>query len=115
LIAIMLLAPLVLPVASHATSSLRNAWKAAYPGACQTLVDAANSCVLCHTDVPDVNAYGSAVAGIGTNFVAIGGIDSDGDTRTNAQEIADCTLPGDPTSAVPVDPDSWGLIKAIYR
>ena len=48
------------------------------------------------------------------DFASIEGDDSDGDGRTNGEEInVDCTLPGDPAS--PVDQDSWGSLKALFR
>ncbi len=109
-----LAAALIVPLAAGADGGIRNAWKSSHPSACELLRTAADNCVLCHTDPPDLNPYGTDVAGIGTNFAAIDNVDSDHDGRTNAQEYGDCTLPGDSTS-LPADPDSWGLIKQLYR
>jgi len=101
-----------------AFNSIGNNWAAEYPGACQTLQDArlsAQSCVLCHTPGFGFNAYGADLEANGANFAAVANMDSDGDGRTNVQEILeDCTLPGDGTS-VPVDADSWAAVKSLYR
>ncbi|MBK6734873.1 MAG: hypothetical protein IPG61_12490 [bacterium] len=89
-------------------------WKNAYPGACTTLKNAASACVLCHTDVPDLNAYGSLLQDNNRNYLGAGSADSDGDGRSNTQEITqDCTLPGDVAS--PNDDWKWGTLKATYR
>ena len=94
-------------------------WRAQYPDACQTLQDAtlnANDCILCHNSGSSaLNPYGSDLASMGNNFVAIESFDSDGDGRTNGQEInLDCTLPGD-VASVPDEDSSWSAIKALYR
>jgi hypothetical protein len=90
-------------------------WKALYPGACTELTAAADNCTLCHT-WPSVvyNAYGQAYRDNGKNWVAIENMDSDGDGRTNIQEInQDCSFPGDITS--PNETNSWAAIKALYE
>jgi hypothetical protein len=70
--------------------------------------------VLCHAGVPSLNAYGSDLAG--TNPLAIENLDSDGDSKTNGQEInTDCTLPGDASSVLPVEDLTWGAIKVLFR
>jgi len=63
-------------------------------------------CTLCHTSPPTTNPYGAALVAQGamaTNitpamFVAVEGLDSDGDGFSNIDEINAGTLPGDPTS-----------------
>ncbi len=101
------------PVASWATGGWRDAWLAAYPDPCPELVSAAQSCVLCHDGIPGLNSYGDDMGNM--NFASIEALDSDGDGKTNGQEIlTDCTMPGDATS-VPVTTDTWGDIKALFR
>ncbi len=115
-LAAVLLALVAYPLGAHANSTYRNAWKAAYPNACSTLLTAVSSCSLCHaaSGVPDLNPYGSALVGHSANITSTNNLDSDGDGRTNIQEIGDCTLPGDPTSALPAESTTWGQIKSIY-
>ena len=65
-----------------------------------------NSCSICHTTAPTTNPYGAALVGAGgtggsilpAQFVAVEGLDSDGDTFTNLQEINAGTFPGNPAS-----------------
>ncbi len=94
-------------------------WRTQYPDACQILLDAtleANDCVLCHfAGGSNLNPYGWDLASTGLNFVTIEGFDSDGDGRTNGEEILlDCTFPGDVTS-VPVEAETWSGVKALFR
>lgn len=94
-------------------------WLAQYPDACKTLTDAtleANGCVLCHyADSNALNPYGSDLASVSENFVVAEGFDSDGDQRTNGEEILlDCTLPGD-TLSVPEENPTWSAVKALFR
>lgn len=114
--AIAALATLLLahPSTGNATSTYKNSWLSTYPDACQFLKDAANGCSLCHTAVPDLNPYGEALVGRRTSMHDVDGVDSDGDTRTNLQEILSCTLPGD-RSSVPSGAATWGAIKALYE
>lgn len=101
-----------------AFSSVRNSWKTYYPTACSTLVSAADACTLCHSN-PNVNpviynAYGDALVAANRSVSAVDGQDSDGDGRTNHQEIVqDCSFPG--SMASPADQPAWGTLKAIYR
>lgn len=101
-----------------AFTSLGTDWVAEYPAACQTLKDAVASgqnCVLCHTSGFGLNAYGDDLNAASRDFAAIEGVDSDGDGRTNLQEILDdCTFPGD-VSSVPVGQDSWAAVKALFQ
>ena len=79
-------------------------WRTNYPDACQDLQDATTNgtkCILCHfTGSKDPrNPYGEDFAAFGYSFAAIESEDSDGDGRTNGEEINnDCTLPGDAVS-----------------
>jgi hypothetical protein len=114
----MILAPaaivFLLPAIAGANSTYRNNWLNAYPDACSTLVNAANNCTLCHTSPPTRNSYGADLRG--TTPQAIEGMDSDGDGRTNGQEILlDCKLPGDAASVLPADDQTWGTIKVLFR
>ena len=103
---------------SLAYTGIGTNWRTEYPAACALLQDATRStqsCVLCHTAGDGLNGYGSDLAQANLNFAAIEGNDSDGDGRTNLQEILDdCTLPGDNLS-VPADQDTWTAVKALFR
>jgi len=102
---------LFVPNAVHANGDWLSAWRGTYVDICPDL--ATTSCTLCHDGAPALNAYGAEMGSM--NFVAIEGIDSDGDGRTNGEEILqDCTLPGD-SDSVPVEFDSWGAIKVLFR
>jgi len=104
---------LFVPNAARATTGWMIAWLSEYPDRCQDLKDAAQSCTLCHSAGSTLNDYSKEMENL--DFAVIEGIDSDGDGRTNGQEILeDCTLPGDPDS-VPVKFDSWGAIKVLFR
>jgi hypothetical protein len=98
-----------------ADGGIRDAWLEAYPDVCPVLVAAANACFLCHSGVPDLNSYGDDLAtGYPLDPIAIEATDSDGDGRTNGEEInIDCTLPGNETS--PTDAASWSFIKTLFR
>jgi hypothetical protein len=70
--------------------------EAKYPNIVGTRLD---TCSLCHTAPPTLNAYGAAYLAAGRNpaaFGAIENLDSDGDGWTNIQEIMALTFPGDP-------------------
>ncbi len=102
---------------ASATSGRKNAWLAAYPDACATLRSAASACTLCHfpngsPDVDNVNSYGADYT---TNWANYGAMDSDNDTVSNAQELLDCTDPGDPESLVANETDNWGAVKSLYQ
>jgi hypothetical protein len=64
------------------------------------------SCNICHTTVPTTNPYGTDLAnngGTGGNidpatFLAVEGLDSDGDGFTNIEEINAGKFPGNPAS-----------------
>ena len=94
-------------------------WRDNYPDACQELQDATTNqqnCILCHFSGSKNprNPYGEDLANANFDFTAIESLDSDGDGRTNAEEInIDCTLPGDSVS--PVDSGSWGSVKVLFR
>jgi len=92
-------------------------WRDQYPDSCQDLQDAttnAQSCIMCHTAGFNFNPYGQDLKDNDVDFVAIENMDSDGDGRTNGEEInIDCTLPGDAIS--PIEQGNWGNIKALFR
>lgn len=92
-------------------------WRDFYPDSCQLLQDAttnSENCVLCHTAGNNFNPYGQDLKDNNRDFALIQDWDSDGDGRTNAEEIlVDCTFPGDSTS--PTEIDTWGRIKALFR
>ena len=87
-------------IASANTGAL-NDFNAQYPGN-----SFGNSCSICHGTLPATDPYGTALAdagGTGGNidpavFVAVEGLDSDGDGFTNIQEINAGTFPGNPNS-----------------
>lgn len=92
-----------------AFSSLINDFNSRY-GTAGTVLD---SCSICHPSVPALNSYGADFAG-SFDFVAIEGLDSDGDGFVNLDEINAGTWPGDATSfpaAAPTctDADSDGF------
>ncbi len=92
-------------------------WRDQYPDSCQELQDATTAvqdCRLCHTSGFGFNPYGKDLKENNNDFFGIEGLDSDGDGRTNGEEInIDCTFPGDAIS--PAELDSWGYIKALFR
>ena len=100
---------------ARAYRPIANDWLDQYADVCPDLAVAANDCSLCHMPNLDLNPYGSDIAQANENFLAIEGDDSDGDGRTNGQEILlDCTLPGD-AGSVPVSVSTWSHIKALFR
>ncbi len=60
-----------------------------------------DTCRLCHTIIPALNSYGTAFRTASRNFAAIEGLDSDGDGRTNIQEITAGTFPGEADGSAP--------------
>jgi len=103
---------------ANAFGGIGGDWRTQYPDACPTLITASNSCTFCHAESGfDMNPYGQDLkdSEAGNIFLDIEGLDSDGDGRTNGQEInLDCTLPGD-AGSVPADTVQWGQIKALFR
>jgi len=98
-----------------AFGGIANSWRQQYPDVCPDLKAASQDCSLCHFPDDSFNPYGKAVKDANYNFLAIENDDSDGDGRTNGQEInLDCTLPGD-AGSVPAKTVAWGQIKALYR
>jgi hypothetical protein len=119
ILALALCLPAALAGSATANDTIAADWRTQYPAACQTLIDAtfeAGSCLLCHNPGgASLNPYGSDLAGLAVNFVVAESFDSDGDGRTNGQEILlDCTLPGD-FASVPAESRSWSAVKALYR
>ena len=98
-----------------ATSGIADIWQLDYAEtSCELVLAAAADCSLCHTSVPDVNPYGQDIADFGFGWFGIEPLDSDGDGRTNGEEIMiDCSLPGDATS--PTAMTTWSRIRALYR
>ncbi len=94
-----------------AYSGILSDWNTQYPDACEDLQ--ALSCNLCHGGGFSLNPYGSDLAAAGNDFAAVEATDSDGDGRTNGQEInQDCSAPGDVTS--PTEPATWASIKSLF-
>lgn len=107
---------LALPSGSaRATMGVASVWQMDYAEtACDMVLAAAADCSLCHTTVPAVNPYGQDIADNGFGWFGIEPVDSDGDGRTNREEIMDdCSLPGDATS--PTGTTTWSRIRALYR
>jgi hypothetical protein len=106
---------LLLPLSSaRANEGIAGIWQLDYADvACSMLLEAAADCSLCHTSVPEVNPYGQEIADAGFGWFVVEPLDSDGDGRTNGEEIyIDCTLPGDAIS--PTETTSLSHIKALY-
>ena len=107
---------LLLAVGSaRATIGIANIWQLDYAEtSCSLVLAAAADCSLCHTTIPAVNVYGQDIADNGFGWFGIEPLDSDGDGRTNGDEIRiDCSLPGDATS--PTESTTWSRIRALYR
>jgi hypothetical protein len=98
----------------RASEGIADIWQLDYADfACSTLLEAAADCSLCHTIPPQTNPYGQEIADAGFGWFVVEPLDSDGDGRTNGEEIyTDCTLPGDGTS--PTERTSWSRILALY-
>lgn len=76
---------------ASASNAIQGEFAAAYPSTSGT---ALASCSTCHTSVPALNAYGSALQASGLNFAGIESLDSDGDGFSNGDEIRAFTNPG---------------------
>lgn len=87
---------------ASAKDSILTSFTSNYPATAGSALD---SCSTCHTSVPALNAYGSALQAAGLSFGAIEGLDSDGDGFTNLQEIRALTNPG-VASSRPTTPTS---------
>ncbi len=99
---------------ASATGVIRDAMLAEYPDMCDDLVALAVDCSMCHGGGFALNPYGVDLAGASNVFADIEGDDSDGDGRTNIEEISnDCTNPGDAVSAA--DPVTWSSIKVLFQ
>jgi hypothetical protein len=112
----LVLALLLLPYGSgRASVGVSDIWQLDYADdTCAMLLQAAQDCSLCHTSVPAVNPYGQDISDPGFGWFGIEWLDSDGDGRTNGEEIRnDCSLPGDAIS--PIEKTSWSRIKALFR
>ena len=87
-----------------------------YPDLCEDLQGLLIDCTMCHVSSSDFerNPYGADLSGADRDFAAIEDDDSDGDGRTNIEEIGhDCTAPGDAVS--PVDSATWTMIKTLFE
>ena len=91
---------------AYAENNWPDDFLAEYPQAGPTLTAAAEDCSLCHTQVPQRNAYGLSIqpandGNIRDRLVAVESVNSDGDTDgannacDNITEINADTLPGD--------------------
>ena len=99
---------------SQAFTGIKNNWLAEYPDVCQDLVDIANDCSLCHGGGFSLNPYSQDLLDASLVFADIEAMDSDGDGRTNIEEIGtDCTAPGDAVS--PVEAATWTTIKTLFE
>jgi len=78
---------------AHALPAYLTAFETQYPAAKGSRIDACN---LCHSNVPQLNPYGSAFLNAGFMFGPIEASDSDGDGASNLAEIMALTFPGDP-------------------
>ena len=83
---------------AFADNAIMGDFTTAYPATAGTPLA---SCSTCHTSVPSLNPYGSALRANGFNFGAIEGLDSDGDGVSNLQEIFNLTNPGVAQAAPP--------------
>ncbi len=75
-----------------ATNSYMSSMRQRYPRIAGTRLE---SCSVCHTTAPSLNAYGQAYRSAGRNFAAVEALDSDGDGFTNLNEFNGLTFPGD--------------------
>lgn len=77
----------------RATPSLQTAFVATYPAVADSKLD---SCGTCHMPAQEdfLNAYGLDLREAKLKFKAIEAKDSDGDNKTNLEEIASAQLPG---------------------
>jgi len=55
-----------------------------------------DTCITCHSNIPNLNPYGEDFRDNGSDFAAIEQMDSDNDGFSNVTEINARSLPGDP-------------------
>ena len=98
-----------------ADAGVRDAWIAAYSDTtCEDLLIAVNECSFCHNSGITLNPYGDDLANNWADPTTIEDLDSDGDGRTNGEEILlDCSLPGDAVS--PIEVETWSTIKTLFE
>jgi hypothetical protein len=118
-IVVSLAVSLLAPISAQAEGNWPDDFLAVYPQAGPTLTAAAEDCSLCHTQVPQRNAYGLSIqpandGNIRDRLVAVQTVNSDGDEDgaanqcDNITEINADTLPGDANST----PDNCGAGNA---
>lgn len=99
------IAVLFLGVAVLASNAGTASAKSEYLGSFNALYSTAgtplDSCSLCHTNIPSLNAYGADWTNNGKSFPGIEGLDSDSDGWSNIVEIQARSLPGDAASTPP--------------
>jgi len=102
---------------ANAYTGIKNNWLSTYPDICSELQTLADDCLICHTNPPsysELNPYALDYLANGEDWSNIESMDSDGDSRTNIEEILiDCTNPGDEVSTGNND-ETWAMIKALY-
>lgn len=84
-----LIALVLIPSAAFASMARQNEFKAAYPAA-----KALHNCKTCHEATPKLNYYGNDLQANANNPKAVESLDSDGDGKTNLEEINAGTNPG---------------------
>ena len=111
---------------ARATSFIVDFGQDEYNETCDQLRQSATvlqGCVLCHTaggSAEDLNLYAldiqaARVVTWASAIKDVDQIDSDGDGVVNGTEIlVDCTGPGDPQN-LPVENNTWGVIKTLYQ
>lgn len=93
LVLILVASCILLAVPLLATPSLETLFVSKYPATAETKLD---RCELCHMPVVKdfLNSYGLALRDAKLDFLAVEGVDSDGDGVTNIEEIKAGELPG---------------------
>ena len=85
------LAAVVISSFAFATPSIQALFLEKYPALVKTKLD---TCAVCHMPGADMNPYAMALKKAKLDFAAVEGLDSDGDGKTNKEEIDLLTFPG---------------------